>query len=339
MADGDKDYALVVGIDKYASANSLKPLEGAVADAKDFKDWLMAKAGVPEKHIKVMVSDKKGTAPRLLDIVAEVENLYNLSPNSEEPIGRRLYIFLAGHGVGPDLDEAGLLAADTSNVTKYFPGRLYANLFRGRALFEQVVLCMDCCRDEDADLPDPYFPFDRKKTAGKLVNKVKQCYVFATGFARKSRERKFGDKVRGVFTRALLDGLEHGAIDGDGRLTGASLKRYLAREIPNLRGSDSDQDPDLKGIDDDFVFAQGLPPRRMAVTVQLSDAAKTLAVLYGKGLQPVDVKPVAIDATHVRVDVPAGKTYSFRLLNADGTTFKEVGETIDDDGAPNVIEL
>ncbi len=277
--------------------------------------------------------------PRLHDIVAEVEKIYNLSQNSEEPIGRRLYIFLAGHGVGPDLDEAGLLAADTSNVTKYFPGRLYANLFRGRALFEQIVLCMDCCRDEDSDLPDPYFPFSKKRTAKHLANKVKQCYVFATGFASKSRERDFGGKVRGVFTHALLAGLEQGAVDGDGRITGVSLKRYLRREIPKLRGSDSDQDPDLRGIDDDFVFAQGFPPRRVAVTVHVSDPAKKLVVLYGKGLQPVDVVPVAIDDTHRRVDVPTGKGYLFRLLNPDGSTYREAGETIDDE-APNApIEL
>lgn len=336
---GKNDYALVVGIDKYPSAASLKELSGAASDAQDFTNWLIAKAGVPETQIKKMVSDDNGTMPRLLDIVAEVEKIYNLSPNSEEPIGRRLYIFLAGHGVGPDLDEAGLLAADTSNVTKYFPGRLYANLFRGRALFEQVVLCMDCCRDEDADLPDPYFPFNRKKTGGKLVNNVKQCYVFATGYARKSRERDFGDgRVRGVFTHVLLAGLEQGAIDGDGRLTGASLKRYLQREIPKLRGSDSDQDPDLRGIDDDFVFAQGFPPRRVAVTVHVSDPTKELVVLHGKGLQPVDVAPVEIDATHRRVDVPAGKLYLFRLLNADGSTYRETGETVDDEAA-NVIEL
>jgi hypothetical protein len=237
---------------------------------------------------------------------------------------------LAGHGVGPGLDEAGLLSADTSEVTKYFPGRRYANLFRAKALFQQIVLCMDCCRDEDADLPDPYFPFD-KKTAGKLANNVKQCYVFATGFARKSRERDFDGKVHGVFTHALLEGLKQGAVDGDGRLTGAGLKRYLSREIPKLRSADSDQDPDIRGIDDDFVFAEGLPPRRCNVTVKLSDPNKKFVVLYGKGLQPVATNLVVIDATQLRVDVPAGKTYLFRLLNPDGSTFKEVGETIDDE--------
>lgn len=335
--DSDSDFALIIGIDKYGSATSLKELNGAVRDAEAFKEWLITSAGVDEKRITMMTSDEGGTIPRLLDIVAEVEKLYNRSPNSEEPIGRRLYIFLAGHGIGPGLDEAGLLAADTSNVTKYFPGRLYANLFRGKALFEQVVLCMDCCRDEDADVQPPYFPFNRK-TAGKLVNNVKQCYVFATGFARKSRERDFGGRVHGVFTYALLEGLKRGAVDGDGRLTGASLKRYLKREIPKLRSADSDQDPDIRGIDDDFVFAQDLPPRLLSVTVKLSDPSKTFVVLYGKGLQPVPIDAVVVDETQRRVDVPAGKNYSFRLLNADGSTYREVGETIDDE-SPNVIEL
>jgi hypothetical protein len=183
----------------------------------------------------------------------------------------------------------------------------------------------------------PYFPFDRK-TAGKLVNNVKQCYVFASGFARKSRERDFGGKVHGVFTYALLEGLKQGAVDGDGRLTGASLKRYLKREIPKLRSADSDQDPDIRGIDDDFVFAQGLPPRLVSVTVKLSDPSKTFVTLFGKGLQPVATNPVVIDATQRRVEVPAGKIYLFRLLNPDGSTFREVGETIDEESA-NVIEL
>lgn len=332
-----EDFALVVGIDKYGSAKSLKPLNGAVADAKEFHHWLTTSAGVDSKNITMMTSDAGGTIPRLLDIVAEVENLYNRSPNAEVQIGRRLYIFLAGHGIGPGLDEAGLLAADTSNVTKYFPGRLYANLFRGKALFEQVVLCMDCCRDEDADLQQPYFPFDRK-TAGKLVNSVKQCYVFATGFARKSRERDFGGTMRGVFTYALLEGLKRGAVDGDGRLTGASLKRYLKREIPKLRTADSDQDPDIRGIDDDFIFAEGLTPRLLSVTVQLSDPGKQFVVLYGKGLQPVATMPKIVNASERLVDLPAGKNYSFRLLNPDGSIFREVGETIDDE-TPNVIQL
>ena len=37
-------------------------------------------------------------------------------------------------------------------------------------------------------------------------------------------------KVRGVFTHALLAGLEQGAIDGEGQITGVSLKRPFARD-------------------------------------------------------------------------------------------------------------
>src|SRR5262245_19107202 len=149
--DADNDFALIVGIDKYGQASTLKELNGAVRDAEAFRDWLIDSAGVPKEHVKTMVSDAAGSIPKLLEIVDEVERLYKRSQKGEEAIGRRLYIFLAGHGVGPGLDEAGLLSADTSDVTKYFPGRRYANLFRAKALFKQVVLCMDCCRDEDAD--------------------------------------------------------------------------------------------------------------------------------------------------------------------------------------------
>ncbi|HEX6739544.1 MAG TPA: hypothetical protein VF310_14795, partial [Vicinamibacteria bacterium] len=185
-------------------------------------------------------------------------------------------------------------------------------------------------RDWDPDLPDAYYPF-RRRTAGGLAAAVKKCYVFATGFGRKSRERDFEGEVRGVFSRALIEGLEGRAVDGEGRLTGASLKRYLAKEVAKIQADASDQMPDLSGIDDDIVFAEGLPPKRALVTVHLSDSTKRLVVLHGKGLKPVEVEIVDLGDGQRRLELPADKTYLFQLLQPDGSIFRQAGEAVGDE--------
>jgi len=136
-----RDFALVVGINQYAYPDYLEALNGPKNDVRRFIQWLKSPAGgnVPEGNFVpyLLVSDDVGSRPKWGDIVDAVGKLRDLSRGGETRIGRRLYIFLAGHGVGPDLDDTGLLTVEAKDDRPYYiEGRQCANLFRGQALFE-----------------------------------------------------------------------------------------------------------------------------------------------------------------------------------------------------------
>lgn len=328
-----KDYALVVGINKYADEGFLEALNGPKNDARHFVDWLESPAGgnVPEGNVTpyLLVSDDLGETPKSGDIVETIKRLLALSPGGEVRIGRRLYIFFAGHGVGPDLDDAGLLTAEaTEDAPAYVEGRRYANLFRGRAVFDEVVLIMDCCRDFDGELPDSVFPFKRKVDAGG-AHKVKRFYAYATGFGKAAREKDFGAEVSGIFSHVLIEGLKGGAIDGEGRITGPSLERYVKKQVKHLLPPGTEQPADIR-CDPDLVFADSFPPATVNVTVEATVPHDKLAVLYGDGFKPVETAPQNLGGGKFQIQLRIGKTYVFQLLDAGGAILKQDGRAIED---------
>jgi hypothetical protein len=327
-----KDYAIVVGIGNYADAAFLEKLDGPKNDVRNFVKWLKSPEGghVPENNIipYMLESDPAGQKPKAGDIVDAIKKLLALSPNGDERIGRRLYIFMAGHGVGPDLDDAGLLTVEaTEDAPTYVEGRRYANLFRGRAVFEEVVLVMDCCRDFDGELPDPVFPFKRKVDAGGAA-KVKRFYAYATGFGKAAREKPFDDEVSGVFSHALIAGLNGGAIDGDGRITGPSLERFVRRRLRDVPPG-VEQLADIR-CDPDLVFADGFAPATASVTIRASVPHAKLAVLYGDGFKPIESVPENVAANEYNVKLRVGKTYVFQLLDAAGAVIRQDGRAVED---------
>jgi hypothetical protein len=330
-----EDFALVVGINDY---RSLDALDGAKNDANAFLGWLRSPVGgdVPEENVGVFLSSPEPWAPGLEELVDWMIDLVaRRSPGLDQRIGRRLYLFMAGHGIGPDVDEAGLLVPTTSAVAvKYLAGSRYANFFRAAALFDEVLLFMDCCRDHDWELPDAYFPF-RARPDPAAAHRVKILYAFATGFGRKSRERVFDEadgSVGGVFTRALLDGLACKAAAPDGRITAESLKRYVVRQVEALRLPGTDQRPDVRVIDD-FVLRQGCPPPRVTVVVELSRPDLGFTVQdAGNRMALVDIAPRQLDGGQIAVDLVPGRIYVFRVMEGgqqvaeDSLEVTEVGD-------------
>jgi hypothetical protein len=331
------DYALVVGINDY---RALDPLDGAKKDADAFVKWLLDPLGgdVPEDNVKVFLSTKEPWSPGLEEIVDwMIELVEEKSPALDERIGRRMYLFMAGHGIGPGVEEAGLLTPTTSSLAvKYLAGSRYADFFRETALFEEVLLFMDCCRDHDWELPAAYFPLKRKPDAA-AGHAVLTMYAFATGFGRKARERDFGDGdgVSGVFTRALLDGLRCGGAEPDGRITAESLKRYVERRVRALRLPGTDQEPFVK-VPKDFVLRQGCPPPAVEVTLDLTYPDRDFAVLDpAGGLATVPVAVRVLDDGRRAIDLQPGRIYIFQVLDG-GVLLSQSALEVKDEGVNHV---
>jgi hypothetical protein len=239
---GANDHAIVVGITRYPS---LSDLDGPELDASDFESWLLdAKGGnVPRAHVHTIVSSAFPPVagaqpfqrqPKLSEVQQEFDALYAAGDTTGR-VGDRLYIYLAGHGVARDIEDAALLMANAARgavSSRHVSGRPYANWFRQAAFFREVVLFMDCCREAYTlapmlASPRPYEPRNGNPPGTRY-------FGFATQWARAAREASWApaEPVRGIFTVALLAGLREGAPrDANGRVTGADLGSYVINYV------------------------------------------------------------------------------------------------------------
>ncbi|XXF79250.1 caspase family protein [Myxococcaceae bacterium GXIMD 01537] len=253
---GASDWAVVVGLSHYPE---LGDLDGPENDARAFHAWLIERAGVPPEHVRLILSSDfqppATTALQARPTSERVEEafdaLYDYAERrartgEELKVGRRLYIFLAGHGFSPSGDEAALLMANaTRGRTYHVPGRPYANWFLRAGFFEEVILFMDCCRERYPQAPLRVLPYV-DMTDPAAVDKSKVLFGFATKWSRLSREKPMPDgKVRGVFSTALLAALGGAAADAQGAVTARSLADYLYNHMKEMLSLDELKDDDV----------------------------------------------------------------------------------------------
>lgn len=212
-------------------------------------------------------------------------------------VGRRLYLFFAGHGIAPftlshGYEEAALLMADAAEGSfgNHVVGRQWLDWFYQAGYFQELALFMDCCRDVyfRAQLLPPHLDQIVNRRA---MAKAKRLLAFATKWSSKSRERPVQElmgQVRGVFTLNLMKGLRGGASSRDGRITAESLKRYLYN-IETVQWRDQeDQDlptPDVEvlGNGSDFVLAHAPVPKYWVnVHIPTSLAGRKIVIIDGE---------------------------------------------------------
>ncbi|MEP7305621.1 MAG: caspase family protein [Acidobacteriota bacterium] len=336
----DDDYGLVVGINEYAEPPGA--LEGAKQDARDFLDWLKSSSGanVPEKNVDpfVRLSDAKRTEPTYSTLLTLLVAIRKRAPGgSKKRVGRRLYIFLAGHGISPptDLDETGLVTVEAEDqLMPCLPGKQSADGFVLTGRFDEVLLFMDCCRVTDLLQKQNVIPIVEKPDPNAAA-KVKRFYVYAAAFGKPAREVRDNGVTRGIFSRVLIDALRGAASpDPDGRLTTTQLRAYLEREMKNVVINGEEQVPKFPSTDE-IVLVHGLTPRRVAINVTFAAPIDHIAVLDGGNrLAPVTPDDMVATATGCRFSVPAARTYLLVARNAAGASigFKELkaeGEQID----------
>jgi hypothetical protein len=242
------DYAIVVGINRYPGISSLR---GPENDARAFRDWLVSPkgGGLPPDNPKqlqfILSSDyPEPDAPRRAKPTLELveDAFYELFMAAYRgKVGRRLYVFLAGHGFAPSfgfapgLDESALLMANAEKqaLGYHIPGGVYVDWFRAAAAFDEILLFMDCCRD-DYSRTAPHLPPFAEVKRPEAAN-VRYFYAYATKWSYKAREKEFvPGECRGLFSYALLEGLNGAAANSDGKITGQSLANYIFNRLPSL---------------------------------------------------------------------------------------------------------
>ena len=113
------DYAVVTGINWYPG---LSHLDGPVNDAINIRAWLLDAAGgdVPEENIKMVLSPptpdamNRSNAKPARDMIIEAFESILDQKDYKGKIGRRLYMYMSGHGFAPQVDDAALLLANAT---------------------------------------------------------------------------------------------------------------------------------------------------------------------------------------------------------------------------------
>jgi hypothetical protein len=340
---GAEDRALVVGISVYPGLDNL---EGTELDAKNFYDWVVDPEGgaVPPTQATLIRSSDFGppfpsvvkAAPTTSAVTdyfdALQEEAQQKSAKGEsDRLGRRLYLYFAGHGFAPSIDDAAILMANATpiRVGHHVPGKPWADWLYKAGYFDELLLFMDCCRENYPKAPLNLPPFIDLNSAD-AVDRGKRFYVFATKWARLSRERKMQDgQSHGVFTTALLAGLRQAA-DQNGRVTALGLRSWLFNNMKSFfdpsepDNGEVSKEPDIFAPSDpakDFVIATVKPLKfKVRVALEAEDAGKKVQVRDSK-FKIVDSATAAPPAWEI--ELPRGP-YLAELVGTEKTATFEV---------------
>jgi hypothetical protein len=272
------DYAIVVGINKYTA---FKDLSGPETDGRAFARWLLSGDGgcLSRANVHEIYQPEDKKRPTLSDVNLAFRIFSGRAVATiGHRVGRRFYIFLAGHGITPlraatpIMDDTALLMADADHSDlQHLAGLAYAEWFRAAGAFDEIVLFTDCCRDQKTNVvPNvPAFPI----TLGER-NRVKVFYAAATGLNSKAWERDLGNPPtrRGIFSFVLMQALEMGAArDANGRLTARALKTHIENGVQQLKAEQRPRFLHDASDADDIVFLEKPADGPLNVTFSFSE--------------------------------------------------------------------
>lgn len=356
----DEDWALAVGVQDYPEFNTApaEQLKGPVNDAQVFFDWVTAPkplgGGVPKANARLVVQPcssagpAKTPCPTLHHIEDALEQYWNVAKINDarklgQRVGRRLYLYFAGHGIEPLLVGPALLTADAAHgaLVRHVLGKSYAEWFFKAAYFDEVLLFMDCCRDNRWTTPACRLLWDPK--FGNSA-KCKFFHAFGTRWDRTSRERAFNGTIRGIFTTALMEGLNGAASDPiSNQITAASLAAFLTYGMDEFLGPELARlaAEDGQGIEinhqpqkgDQFVIAESVPPKLHLVNVRFAllpngPVRITLTAVQAGTVVEKDYYNETPCANAIQLRLPRG-VYAVRVAGQAETRSFQVPKTAD----------
>lgn len=307
MADQLDDRAIVVGIGSYplfsSDGRTANNLQGPVRDAQEMASWLSQTARA--KVVLITSTGRPGEAwqvaerrPCRADIEHEFDQYVSqgfLAPTRR--IGRRLYIYMAGHGFCPEPRHMSLITADAlANISiPNIQATSWVDWFAVQTYFDEFVLWMDCCATQTYDYEGgkPML----KRLASRPEGRGKVFMAFAARPTRVAFEGPVGPsgQIRGLFTHKLLLGLRGAAASGN-VVTTSSLMAYF-RNSSVIVGSQPVANPEAARLEpffpeaDDMFLADvsdALPEYKLAVP--LPDNAE-IRVWNTTG-QPIPIRAV-----------------------------------------------
>jgi hypothetical protein len=330
------DHAIVVGINHYRPEFPI--LQGCINDAELFHEWLVSPTGggLNPANVQLLVSsapanptDDAAWQPVRDTIYTRLIRYRKKRLETGQRVGRRLYLFYAGHGVAVPLrpGDAGIVMPNSEFPEPLFavPGRQIIDAMQRDRTFDELVVFMDCCREVRG-----HGMVDAQITVTTIEDPehrrgANYCCGFAAGWNDSTAELMLdhplhpgrGQLIQGIFTHALLKALSSAAagttVDSHtlGELVKANVEALDAREDrrPRLNSSPKEDHPNP------IVFAAPSAAQvaplaaqtaavnaEVEVTVQLSDPSRGFEVVGG------DLQTIVLQSPG-----PAASVQSIRL--------------------------
>jgi Caspase domain len=274
----DHDRAVVIGIRRYPDAASgwITNLNGPDNDADAVAAWLRKPdgGGLPHDNVRVVRSanfpdpfpSTNDVGPQQHAVVQALNDIARLSNTAFEGqyTGRRLYIYVSGHGFARQDDEAALMTAEAelqrpANVEV----KSWLDWFRNASRFKEFVLWADCCATRTA--VSKLTLCDRNPEFRGNANDGRVFSAFAARFNERAVETQMEDgKWHGVFTWALLRGLSGAAASSNAVVTSKSLEGYLRSNMKSFMRKEQQDD---QGVSKEPAFGkvQDIEFSRLAV--------------------------------------------------------------------------
>ena len=319
------DHAVLIGIQDYS--RGIGRLQGSINDCDLFSRWLTSRegGGLDPDKIKCLCSmdpsDDQPFRDQVEDLLIE---FFEVRAQTGREVGRRLYLYFSGHGVAPPspLDDDCALVMANASLTRLrsLIGGLAARLVRKAALFQEVMLVMDCCREVSGAVSAgcDLVPF----AADPTLPPRPYFHVFAASWNSTAAERNLPDPLdpargnswHGVLTHALVRGLLT-APDPGGDVTAESLDDFVRRAVENMLGGGNQYWPTTD-------WERKLPPMffgksdGVPVAVTLTHPGTQLRVTHGTNMTVVAPKQEPA-ANGVKVWLRPG-LYLFDAVDAAG---------------------
>ncbi len=337
------DHAVVIGIQRYAdvAAGWISTLQGPDNDAGAIADWLRdpAGGGLLPANVRVVRSaeapdpfvngDAQPHQSMVIDVMRSVAQLPKDAFQGQWA-GRRLYVYVSGHGWANDYDETALVTAEAIQASPLnVLVTSWVRWMRKAAPFQELVFWGDTCATR---IPlTKLFPCDLPDSFSMNSPHVRVFGAYAAPLGLVAVENQMPDgQWHGAFTYALLEGLRGAAATP---VTNDTLRDYLLNATHSFM-SERDQkraivakEPTF-GTTDPMEFASPAP-RTFPVTLQFAQEAVGQPARVSVSRAAPAVAQTVLTAREWVVQLQAGAYAAF--VDATGTAyaFQVIGGGVD----------
>jgi uncharacterized caspase-like protein len=275
---------VVIGIRRYWDAvpgGWITNLNAPDNDAVAMAEWLRRSdgGGLPDENICTVRSadlpdpfpDEHSAGPQQRAVENALNDVAELNPTAFEGqyAGRRLYVYVSGHGYARQRDEAAIVTAEAKRARPLnVLVSSWVDWLWDAARFKEFVLWVDTCATR---APLAYLkPCDRSPEHSQDAANGRLFVAFAAGFDKVAVENEMPDgKWHSVFTYALLQGLEGAARTP---ISTSTLRDYLVNSMASFMRADQRSNSLVAkepafGRTDELVFGQ--PAQRTTFPVTL----------------------------------------------------------------------
>ncbi|WP_163631166.1 WG repeat-containing protein [Paludibacter sp. 221] len=232
-------HMVSVGVSKY-NDRDIKDLMFGAKDAVDFANTITKNKSDLYKEIKqpVVLTNEKATALKIKTA------LNTLAKNVEQ--GDVVFLFFSGHGAEEDGDKY-FLSADAESGNLYSTAVNFEDINRAMRILKDklcsVIIFMDACHAGGL--------FATKN----VQSKVYEIPVGITGFLSSTSMQKSVEDPKwnnGIFTRALIDGMNGKAKDANGHVNTLDLGNYIKSTV--MKETKQSQSPTTQNAIGEFIL-------------------------------------------------------------------------------------